>query len=96
MIPRRGFLAGMLAIGAAPAIVTSKGFLPLHTPRRLVRSEFGQFTDIRIVQDGGHALYFPVDWPREKARKLKPLRQPKSDHYLITIAPDRSLDLRRA
>jgi Protein of unknown function (DUF4043) len=32
MIQRRGFLAGLLALGAAPAIVTSKGFLPTHQP----------------------------------------------------------------
>ena len=33
MIQRRGFLAGMLALGLTPAIVTSKGFLPTFEPR---------------------------------------------------------------
>lgn len=36
MITRRGFLTGMLALGAAPAIVRAASLMPLVTPAGLV------------------------------------------------------------
>lgn len=40
MIARRGFLAGLLALGAAPAIVTSKGVLASLVPKDDIRGPF--------------------------------------------------------
>jgi hypothetical protein len=52
MIGRRGFLAGMLALGAAPGIVTSKGVRAAFEPSSLsllIRGEIGQIDRFVIV-----------------------------------------------
>jgi hypothetical protein len=46
---RRGFLAGMLALGAAPAIVTSKGLVAALEPR-IIGADYGRGDHTVIVR----------------------------------------------
>lgn len=50
MITRRGLLAGILAAGAAPAIVRAGSIMPIWVPKAQIISLSGDFT-LEVVTD---------------------------------------------
>ncbi len=102
---RRGFLAGMLAACAAPAIVKASSIMrvvPVVAPPTF-SGEMGQFTSIRFYEDqmiqGGPAIgevrafsLLDLDRAITAADRVKPI----DGDYVWLIKPDVARDWERA
>lgn len=100
-IDRRRFLLGMLALGAAPAIVRAESIMRVRPiiPPSVCLAEIGHYESFRFIESphvdvSAESIRAACDKLREAA--IKPVRIDGEDSWIVIVHPDRTEEVYEA